>query len=402
MNSQQTVCRAAVTLAVIAALSAPATAQMPDARQMSGIPMPTSDVPAGSVSVRLVRGELTNNVVGHRVELHAGARTESATTDQDGRAIFSGLQPGTSVHAMAEVDGQRIESQSFNVPPDAGIRLVLVAGAPGPPAAVSAMPAAAPGEVVFAGDSRIQIEFDDDNLEVFYLFDLVNPSAAPVTPKAELVFELPEGAQQASMLEGASTQATIRGRTVSITGPIAPGSLPVRLAFSLAPAGPDRTVVQKLPAAWAQVQVIMTKAGAARISSPQFSSANEMAGEGQGFILGTGGMLPANQEITLAFSGLPSRSRWGRNAALGLAALILLAGAWAAMSARAFSGDESRRAALVERRDRLMADLVRAEEQRRAGTLDERRYGARHADLVAQLERVYGELDRQPGANAEV
>jgi hypothetical protein len=260
----------------------------------------------------------------------------------------------------------------------------------------------APGEVAFGGDSRIQIEFDDDILEVFYLFDLVNPSNAPVTPKTELVFELPEGAQQAAMLEGSSTQAQIRGRTVSITGPIAPGSMPVRLAFSLAPAGAERTIVQRLPAAWSQVQVIMTKAGAASIRSAQFASANEMAGEGQAFILGSGGALPANQDITLALSGLPSRSHVGRNLSLAVAALVLLAGAWAAMTARQASGDASRRAALIERRDRLMADLVRTEEQQRAGSLDARRYAARHDDLVAQLERVYGELDRQPGTAAEV
>jgi hypothetical protein len=276
-----------------------------------------------------------------------------------------------------------------------------VAGGGGPVAGAT-VPAASPGEVVFAGDSRIQIEFDDDALEVFYLFDLTNPSSAPVTPKTELVFQLPEGAEQAAMLEGSSTQAQVRGRTVSITGPIPPGSLPVRLAFSLAPAGPERTLVQQLPAPWAQVQVIMTRAGAARISSPQFANANEMAGDGQAFILGTGGALPANQALTLALSGLPSRSRWGRNVALGLAVLVLLAGAWAAMSARNATGDAARRAALVDRRDRLMADLVRAEEQRRAGTIDEPRHAARRAELVAQLERVYGELDRHPGATAEV
>ncbi len=264
------------------------------------------------------------------------------------------------------------------------------------------MPAVAAGEVVFAGDSRIQIEFDDDTVEVFYLFDLVNPSAAPVTPKNELVFELPEGAQAAAMLEGSSTQATVRGRTVSITGPIAPGTTPVRLAFGLAPAGPDRVIVQKLPAPWAQVQVIMTRAGAARITSPQFASANEMAGEGQSFILGSGGALAANQELTLALSGLPSRSRLGRNVSLGLAVLLLLTGVWAAMSAKNVSGDASRLAALVERRDRLMADLVRIEEQLRAGTIDARRHAARHEELVSQLERVYGELDRQPGAATEV
>lgn len=391
---------AALVMAAGAAATLPA--QMPDARQMSGIPMPASDVPAGSVSVRLVRGELTNNIVGHPVELHAGARTDRATTDQDGRAMFAGVPPGTSVHAMANVDGQRIESQEFTLPPDAGVRLVLVAGAGGGPVAVPSAAAAAPGEVAFGGDSRIQIEFEDDTIEVFYLFDLVNPSAAPVTPPRELVFELPPGAQQASALEGSSPQATVRGRMVSITGPIAPGSTPVRLAYSLAPAGPDRTLAQALPAAWPQVQVIMTRAGGARISSPQFASATDMAGgDGGGFILGSGPALAAGQELSLALTGLPSRSRVGRNLSLGLAVLVLLAGAWAAVSARKASGDVSRRAALVERRDRLMADLVRLEEQYRAGTVDERRRAARHEELVAQLERVYGELDRQPGAPAE-
>ena len=204
------------------------------------------------------------------------------------------------------------------------------------------------------------------------------------------------------MLEGSSTQATVRGRTVSITGPIAPGTTPVRLAFGLAPAGPDRVIVQRLPASWAQVQVIMTRAGAARISSPQFASANEMAGDGQSFILGSGGALAASQDLTLSLNGLPSRSRLGRNVSLGLAVLLLLTGVWAAMSAKNVSGDASRRAALVERRDRLMADLVRTEEHLRAGTIDARRHAARHEELVAQLERVYGELDRQPGAAAEV
>ncbi|MFO7695292.1 MAG: hypothetical protein R6V57_19565 [Vicinamibacterales bacterium] len=392
----------AVALCAAAGLWSPVSGQMPDARQMSGIPMPTPEVPAGSLSVRLVRGELTNNIAGHPVELHAGSRTETATTDENGRAVFSGLQPGTSVHAMAEIDGARIESQSFNVPPDVGVRIVLVAGAGGAAAPAAPMPPVAPGEVVFAGESRIQIEFDDDTLEVFYLFDLANPSSAPVTPTRELVFELPEGAQAAAMLEGSSPQATVRGRTVSVTGPIAPGITPVRLAFGLASAGPDRVLAQRLPASWAQVQVIMSSAGAARMSSPQFISANEMAGQGQSFILGSGGALAAGEELALTLTGLPNRNRMGRNLSLALAALILAAGAWIAMSSRAGSGDASRRAALVDRRDRLMADLVRLEEQRRAGTVDDRRHAARHEELVAQLERVYGELDRQPGASAEV
>src|SRR5262245_50368899 len=46
--------------------------QMPDPKQMSGIPRPVDDLPSGSVSVRLIRGELSNNIANHPVELHIG------------------------------------------------------------------------------------------------------------------------------------------------------------------------------------------------------------------------------------------------------------------------------------------------------------------------------------------
>jgi len=385
-----------------------AAAQMPDARQMSGIPMPSGDVPPGSVSVRLVRGDLSNNIVGHAVELHIGASVQTMKTDDNGRAIFSGVAPGVETHAVAVVDGERLESQPFTLPPTAGVRLVLVAGAGAAPPgartggasteALAPPPAGvAPGEVVFGGDSRIQIEFEDDTIEVFYLFDLVNPASSPVNPASELTFQLPEGAEQAAMLEGSSTQAAIRGRTVSISGPFAPGTTPVRLAFSLAPAGPQRLIVQRLPAPWTRVQVIMTRAGLAQISSPRFATASEMGGDGQPFLLSTGGPLAANQDLSMSFSGLPSRSHRGRYASVALALLVLALGVYGAMSARSTSGDVARRTQLAERRGTLMADLVRVEEQHRAGTLDDGRYATRHGELVDQLERVYGELDQQIG-----
>lgn len=390
-------------------LPAAAMAQMPDARQMSGIPMPASDVPSGSVTVRLVRGDISNNIVGHRVELHVGARVQTANTDENGRAVFTGIEAGSQVRALAVIDGERLESQNFTLPQAGGVRLVLAAGVgPGTAGAArgpggtgatgGATPPVAPGEIVFAGDSRIQIEFDDDTLEVFYLFDLVNPASTPIHPKTEMAFELPEGAEQAAMLEGSSTQATVRGRSVSISGPFAPGVTPVQLAFSLAPAGPDRILVQKLPVTWARVQVVMTRAGLAKISSPQFANASEMADGGGAVMLGAGGALAANREMTLSLTGLPSRSHVGRYLALALAGLVLILGAYAAMSGGGASGDVARRAQLVERRDRLMADLVRVEEQYRAGVLVDVRYATRRAELVDQLERIYGELDSRAGA----
>jgi hypothetical protein len=46
-------------------------ANMPDARQMSGTPLPTGEVPAGTVIVRVVRGSMANPLAGETVELLA-------------------------------------------------------------------------------------------------------------------------------------------------------------------------------------------------------------------------------------------------------------------------------------------------------------------------------------------
>ena len=380
-----------------------AWAQMPDARQMSGIPMPVGDVQAGTVVVRLVRGALTDNIVGHAVELQVGNKTQTAITNASGHAQFDGLAPGATARASAVIDGRRIESQPFQVPSSGGIRLILAGGADSGGAAAAAGGPMAPivGDAVLGGDSRIQIEFDDDALTVFYIFDIVNAGATPVSPKSEIAFELPEGAQQPTLLEGSSTQATLRGRLVSIAGPFAPGSTPVQIAFGLGPAGSDRVITQVLPVTWARVEVMVTRLPGLSMTSPQFASTGEVPGDTHSFIVGTGAMLAPGTPLSVALAGLPSRSRAGRSVAIAVAILVLLAGVWGAATSTARTGDLARRAELGERRGKLMADLVRLENQHRTGVIDPARYAGRRGDLFDQLERVYGELDQSAGAPGE-
>ena len=38
---------------------------MPDPSEMSGLPLPSSDLPNASVSVRLIRSQLSNNITDH-------------------------------------------------------------------------------------------------------------------------------------------------------------------------------------------------------------------------------------------------------------------------------------------------------------------------------------------------
>src|SRR5262249_55508132 len=80
--------------------------QMPDPKQMSGIPRPDGQMTPGTVTVRLIRGDLSNNITGHPVELHVGDKVQTVKTDDQGRAEFSGLTPGATATAVAEVDGE--------------------------------------------------------------------------------------------------------------------------------------------------------------------------------------------------------------------------------------------------------------------------------------------------------
>src|SRR6478736_9367625 len=102
--------------------------QMPDPKQMAGIPRPVNDLPDGSISVRLIRGQLSNNIASHPVEAHfENGRVVTVNTDDAGRAQFDKLQVGASVKFTATVDAEHLESQEFLVPAQGGIRLMLVA-----------------------------------------------------------------------------------------------------------------------------------------------------------------------------------------------------------------------------------------------------------------------------------
>ena len=76
----------------------------------------SNELPSGSVSVRVIRGSLTNNIAGQPVELHVGDKVQTAKTDEEGRAQFDKLPAGASLKAVTVVDGERLESQVFPAP----------------------------------------------------------------------------------------------------------------------------------------------------------------------------------------------------------------------------------------------------------------------------------------------
>jgi hypothetical protein len=395
---------ACLMVAVLPAADASAQmgAAMPDAAQMAGMPIGDPELGDGVVAVRLVRERMGNNIAGHPVSLHGPVGTWTETTDDQGRAFFTDLAPGTVVHAEATVDGESLTSQEFAVPASAGIRVALVAGATAAAAAereaaaLAAQEPARPGIVVFGDDSRVILEFQNDELRVFYLLDLVNRARTPVDTGGPLIIDLPQGAAGATLLQGSSTLATVRGTRVTLTGPFPPGTSSFQVGFAL-PYRRDRlTMRQAWPAVVEEMLVAAQKVGDLHMTSPQFTSHRDVPTEGGFvFVMGQTTRLNAGDTLVLEIDGLPDQSETLRDVFIGLSLVVLLAGAWMAFTGGRRQGNRERQ--LTARRDKLFEELVALEEKHGAGQVDEADFARRRGVIVAELERLYGQIERIPG-----
>ena len=356
------------------------------------MPRPVIDLPDRAISVRLIRGSLSNNITNFPVELHLGTDVRTVRTDDAGRAEFTGLQPGVSAKAVAIVDGERLESEEFPVPARGGIRLMLVATDKSKPAA-AARTAPVSGQVALGNQSRIVIEPGDEAVQVFYLFEIVNKAQAPVNPSAPFVFEMPAGAAGTTVMEGSSPQASVNGSRVTVKGPFAPGPTPLQVACEMPALTGSLELTQAFPAELEQLAVIVKKLGSTRLTSPQIANQQDMSAQGETFIAATGGAVPAGRPIVLTLEDLPHHNAAPRWIALGLAIAIAAAGAWGATRPEDRAARAAERKQLLARRDKLFGELVRLEGEHRSGRGNPAKHAARREELVAALEHVYGALD---------
>ena len=368
-------------------------AQMPDARAMSGIPRPVDDLPNGSVSVRVIKGDMTQNLPNQPVEMRGVEPSRTVNTDVEGRAQFDNIAPGAAISFAATVDGERLESQQFQMPAQGGVRMLLVAADQAQAAAATA--AAVPGEVTIAGESRIIIEPSDENVSVYYIFDIVNGGQAPVNPSRPFVLTLPPAAVGTAVMDGSSPLASARGREVTIKGPFPPGPTQVQIAAQYPVGSGTVEITQPLPAAMQDFVVIAKKEGAMQLSSPQFERQQETVTEGTPVIIASGKGVPAGQSFAITISGLPHHSGIPRTLALVSAGIILLVGAWAASRAVSPEDRAAERKTLMARREKLFQDLVRLEHDRKRGKVPAAKYDARREELVQSLEHVYGALEEE-------
>ncbi|MGE4053596.1 MAG: hypothetical protein AB7F99_02260 [Vicinamibacterales bacterium] len=385
-----------VLLTMVAGVSMPAVAvaqiAMPDAREMSGIPRPVTDLPERTVSVRLIRGSLSNNITDHPVELLVNGEAQTVSTDDQGRAQFGPLAAGATLKAVAVVDGERLESMEFPAPSQGGIRVMLVATDPEQASREAAARAAAvPGEVTLGGESRFVIEPDDEIVRVYYLLDIINGGTAPVQPREPFVFETPAQATSTTVMDGAP-QAAVAGRRVSISGPFPPGNTFASIAFALpAPTG-SVEIHQVFPATLDHLGLIVEKVGEPVVTSHQIERQQEMPVGDRMYIASAGGTIPAGTPVEISISGLPHHSQTPRWVAIGIAVLVGLGGAWFAWRPTpTTSGNERKK--LLARREKLLQELVKLEAQHQRGKIDGPAYRSRREQLMASLEHIYGALD---------
>lgn len=366
--------------------------QMPDAKEMSGIPRPVDDLPNGSVSVRLVRGGLSNNIANHTIELHVGSKVLTAKTDEAGRAQFDALAAGDAVKASADVEGEHLESAEFPAPSQGGIRLLLVATDRSKPARAEPSVAATTGEVVIGTNSRILIQPGEETLQVYYLLDIRNAAPGPVKTVSPFTFELPQGAR-CSPIEDSSPLAVVKGTNVLVDAPFPSGSTYLQIGCELAVSSGSFEITHRFPATFEEFVVLVKRVGDTKLTSPQLTRVQDMPAQGDVYIAATGPSVPAGQPLVLSLAGLPHHSAVPRWIALALAFGIVIVGVWAGTRSAADAPDERKR--LLAQRDKLFNDLVRLERDYRSGRVDEARYKPRRNTLVAALERVYGALDQE-------
>lgn len=109
---------------------APAPAGAPATVRAAGMPLHDGALPPGTLTVRVVQGAFTGDIAGTIVDLEVTGRAPlQAPTRAQGRAEFAHLPIGAEVRASAVVNGERLQSDAFRMPAEAGVRILLIAGA---------------------------------------------------------------------------------------------------------------------------------------------------------------------------------------------------------------------------------------------------------------------------------
>jgi len=228
-----------------------------------------------------------------------------------------------------------VKSQPFQVPAKGGLRVILALGLDGaaPAAASPSAPTApaapaVPGTVILGTQWRTILDFANEKLEVFHIFEFVNATAGPVSVPEPLKVAMPPDAEQVTLLEGSTPQARVFERQLVVAGPFASGRTVAQVAYRLPITGARREIALTLPIASMATNVILRRLGETRLVAPALPQSREADAEGKKYLTGTGPGLKAGETLTFVVDGLPYHSRWPRYTALTVAGLIVAGGLW--------------------------------------------------------------------------
>ncbi len=140
---------------------------------------------------------------------------------------------------------------------------------------------------------------------------------------------------------------------------------------------------------------MVEKVGAMVVSSPNLTDLRENSDGGKQFVIGTGPALAAGRVLSVDIMGLPHRETWPQYAALALGLVALAGGAWGAARTGGRSAAALAKAELEKRREAAFNELLRIEQRSTPGQSEDAVTGERRAELKAELERIYGELDTE-------
>jgi hypothetical protein len=194
-------------------------------------------------------------------------------------------------------------------------------------------------------------------------------------------------------MQGSTPRATVEGTHVRILGPFDPGKTMVDIAAEMPVTQGTIEIAQTFPATFEQLVVVAKKEGDLKIASPQLQHVQDTVVEGTPVVIGAGGVIQAGQPFVISISGLPHHSSTPRYVAMALSVLIVIGGLVLAARPPAAESAGAERKKMVARRERLLQDLVRLEQDHRRGRVEPARYGARREDLLKALEQIYSELD---------
>lgn len=171
---------AALILVAITAMSA--HAQIAGA---IGKPLPSPDLPVGTISVRVVAGSVASPVGNTEVTLIVNGEPRLARTDTAGRVQFKDLPVGATVRAkVAAEDEKPAESDEFAVPSDSGARVMLSTKPFVPIGGASAAGGAMPEPRKMSGEPRPEASDPPGTITVRLTYDDFKdaaPKDIPVT-----------------------------------------------------------------------------------------------------------------------------------------------------------------------------------------------------------------------------